>query len=203
VFVELIEMLRCPRPHAESQLVVAAGSTVDRHITAGTLGCPVCNAEFSIANGVARFDKSSKTPAAKPHPETALKLAALLDLSDPRGFALLTGAYCAQLDGLQRLVEASIVLQNPPGDVGGIPAGLIVCADVAPFAPSSLRAAAIDASTSEALRASIVRCVQDGGRIIGPISMPVPADVNELDRDSEIWVGERLGKRPLVSLKRA
>jgi uncharacterized protein YbaR (Trm112 family) len=203
MFVELIELLRCPRAHAESNLIAASRQTTDRHIVEGTLGCPVCNAEFRIAGGVARFDAPPPTPAAEPDAEIALKLAALLDLADPKGFALLTGAYCVQLDALQRLVEAAVVLQNTPGDVGGIPAGVIECADVAPFAPSSLRAAAIDASASEALRASVVRCVQDGGRIIGPLDMPVPADVNELDRDDRIWVGERLGRRPLVPLKRA
>ena len=203
MFVELIELMRCPRGHAESNLIAAAERTSDRHIVDGTLGCPVCNAEFRIAGGVARFDAPPPTSAALPDAELALKLAALLDLADPKGFAILTGAYGAQLDAVQRLVETAIVLQNPPKNVSGIPAGVIECTDTAPFAPSSLRAGAIDESASDALRASVVRTVQSGGRIIGPLSMPVPADVNELDRDERIWVGERLGNRPLVSLRRA
>lgn len=203
MFVELIELLRCPRPHAESQLVVAAERTDDRHIVDGVLGCPVCSAEFRITSGVARFDAPSLVPTAQPDAETALRLAALLDLTDARGFALLTGVWCAQLDGIQRISDTPIALLNPAGGVGGIPAGVIECGDVAPFAAGSLRAAALHSGLTAPLRDSIVRAVRPGGRVLGPSSMAVPADVGELTRDDQQWVGEKTRGTPFVQLTRS
>jgi uncharacterized protein YbaR (Trm112 family) len=203
VFVELIELLRCPREHAESHLIAAAERTDDRHILDGVLGCPTCAAEFRIVAGVAHFDAPATSPDAQPDADIAMRLAALLDLSDARGFALLTGAWCAQLDGIQRISDTPIALLNPPSGVGGIPAGVIECADVAPFAPGSLRAAALDSRLTGSLRDSIVRAVRTGGRILCPVSLDVPRDVNELARDDQMWVGEKAGSRPLVELKRS
>ena len=202
MFVELIELLRCPREHAESQLVAAATRTGDRHIMDGVLGCPTCAAEFRIAGGVARFDAPQPTPAAQPNADTAMRLAALLDLTDARGFALLTGAWCAQLDGIQRISDTPIALLNPPGAMGGIPAGVIECGDRAPFAQGSLRAAALDADLTSALRDSIVRAVSTGGRVLGPASLAVLPEVTEIARDDRFWVGERSGARPLVAIQR-
>ena len=61
MFVELIESLRCPR-HLEGaadapHLVASTTRSEARHIIDGVLGCPTCNAEFPIVNGVARFDQ--------------------------------------------------------------------------------------------------------------------------------------------------
>jgi len=202
VFVELIELLRCPREHAESQLVVAATRTDDRHIVDGVLGCPTCAGEFRIMGGVARFDARQPTPDAQPDADAAMRVAALLDLTDARGFALLTGAWCAQLDGIQRISDTPIALLNPPGAVGGIPAGVIECGDVAPFAPGSLRAAALDAELTSVLRDSIVRAVRTSGRVLGPSSMAVPTDINELTRDDQMWVGEKAHQQRFVNLWR-
>lgn len=181
---------------------MAATSTVDRHIMDGVLGCPTCAAEFRIVAGVARFDAPQPTPVARPDADTAMRLAALLDLTDARGFALLAGAWCTQLDGIQRISDTPIALLNPPGAVGGMPAGVIQCGDRAPFAPGSLRAAALGADLTSALRDSIVRAVRSSGRVLGPVALAVPPDVNELARDDHMWVGEKAHKPRLVSLGR-
>ena len=200
VFVELIELLRCPRQHPESQLVVAATHSVDRHIVDGMLGCPVCNAEFPIRNGVAQFDAVDSTPAVPPDPELAIRLAAFLDLTDARGFALLAGAWCAQLDALQRICETPIVLINPPPNTGGIPAGVIQC-NSAPFATGALRAATV--AGESLLRDSIVRAVRAGGRILATSAIPVPVDVTELDRDDAMWVAEKGGGAVIYNIQRS
>ena len=40
MFVELVDLLRCPHAHEDSWLVAAADETADRHIVHGSLGCP-------------------------------------------------------------------------------------------------------------------------------------------------------------------
>ena len=52
MFVELVDLLRCPRPHEDTWLVAAAEAMSGRHIVRGTLGCPVCEAEYPIRDGV-------------------------------------------------------------------------------------------------------------------------------------------------------
>lgn len=192
MFVELIEALRCPRPHAETQLVVSASVTDARHIVDGVLGCPECGAEFPIVGGVARFDAPQRpTPSAPPSAGEAMRLAAFLELTDARGFALLCGRWGAQLDGIRRLSETPLVLVNPPGDFAGDAAGVLLCGNTVPFAPGSLRAAALDGDMPESMVVAATRAVRLGGRVLGPATLPLPAGVAELVRDDQLWVGEK------------
>src|SRR5688572_33340449 len=55
VFIELIDSLRCPVDHDESWLVASIVERSGRDIVAGTLGCPVCRAEYPIRDSIAVF----------------------------------------------------------------------------------------------------------------------------------------------------
>jgi uncharacterized protein YbaR (Trm112 family) len=55
LFIELTEILRCPRGHAESYLVAAPIAMDGRRIVRGVIGCPECHAEFPIVDGVGYF----------------------------------------------------------------------------------------------------------------------------------------------------
>jgi len=192
VFVELIESLRCPRPHEEAQLVVSAIRTEARHIVEGVLGCPVCNAEFVIVNGEARFGSQDiPTPRDPPDAERAMRLAAFLELTDARGFALLCGRWGAHADQVLRLAETPLVLVNPPDGVVADVAGVVRTRDAMPFAPSSARAVALDDSMSRGLVESALRAVRAGGRVVGPITLDLPAGATELVRDNRDWVAEK------------
>lgn len=203
MFVELLEALRCPRPHAETALVVAAGRMVDRHILDGTLGCPECGAEFEISNGITQFEIPARSSAeASPDTALGLRVAAFLELTDAKGFAILCGAWGAQLDPVQRVSDTPLVLVNPPARYGGEPAAVILC-NAIPLAALSARAAALDGDMSQAQIASAVGAVRSGGRLIGPASMPLPSGVNEVARDDALWVGEKPGALRFVELKKS
>lgn len=208
MFVELIEALRCPREHEESSLVAAAIRTEARHITHGTLGCPVCNAEFVIANGVVHFDAPARaTPSEPPTAETAMRLAAFLELTDARGFALLCGSWGAHAGKIHELSDTPLVLVNPPSPASADAAGVVMARDVIPFAAGSARALAIDAGASAAFVASALDALAPGGRVLGPVSLPVPAGVVEIARDVRAWVAQKNAASHatprLVSLQRA
>ena len=99
MFIELIDALRCPVPHDESWLVAAATRVEARHIVEGTVGCPVCKAEYPIHDGVADFRSGEAAPLAAPSApdaELAMRVAAMLDLADSQGFAVLLGAWGSQ-----------------------------------------------------------------------------------------------------------
>src|SRR5215207_7787745 len=93
MFIELIDALRCPRTHEESWLVLAAAQIDARHVRDGTLGCPVCRAEYPIHDGIADFRLADVgTPALEPARHdagpnvaehvSADHLAAMLNLGD-------------------------------------------------------------------------------------------------------------------------
>ena len=53
--IELAQVLRCPVAHEETYLVLATGAMKDRCIVYGTLGCPACQSEYPVVDGVAMF----------------------------------------------------------------------------------------------------------------------------------------------------
>lgn len=208
MFVELVDALRCPRPHEDTWLVASADSTVARHIVAGTLGCPICHAEYPIVDGVAHFEgdaPAKRGAAVAPAPDDALKLAAFLDLAEGRGSVLLAGRWGAAAPALAAMITAPLLLIDPPAGVesrGAI--SIVVTGGRVPVAEGSMRAAAVDASQSPEGVATIVAAVRPGGRVVGPASVATPAGVREIARDETLWIGEREGAAsPLVGLRRA
>ncbi len=209
MFIELVDDLRCPRPHEETWLVASADRTDDRDIVEGTLGCPICHAEYPIRDGVVWFtDPGSlarrSTRAPKADAELAMRLAALLDLSDAQGLALLAGSWASVAPLLRELVPTHVVLLNPDAPVpAGAGISVLQVASGIPLAAATCRGVALDASTTEAddLGAA-VRVLRARGRLVAPLSTPVPPEVTELARDERLWVAERSAGPPhLVRLQ--
>lgn len=204
MFIELVDALRCPVPHEESWLVAAAVRMEARHIVEGTLGCPVCSAEYPIRNGVVDFRRAGGaivSPHVAGDADQAMRMAALLNLADSQGFAVLLGSWGALAHELASVVELPLVLVDPPSGIVGAPGlSVIRCDREVPLAVGAARAVAID-DGSAARVASAVRATRAKGRIVAPIAVPVPSDVKELARDETMWVGERAApSSPLVTL---
>ena len=122
MFIELTEFLRCPKDHVEAHAVCLPLEMEGRVVVRGVLGCPVCQAEYVIADGFVDFAERTSAPghrgtgaptdagmdgggargdsgapvrryAGTPAVQlTAESLATLLDLRGPGGFLLLAGA---------------------------------------------------------------------------------------------------------------
>lgn len=204
MFIELVDALRCPVPHEESWLVAAAVRMEARHIVEGTLGCPVCSAEYPIHNGVVDFRRAGGAVIAVTvagDPGRAMRMAALLNLADAQGFAVLLGEWGAQAHELASIVELPLVLVDPPADVVGAPGiSVLRCDGDVPLAVGAARAMAIDDGSASRV-ASAVRATRAKGRVLAPVAVPVPSEVTELARDDTMWVGERSAPpSPLVSL---
>jgi len=196
VFVEIVDALRCPRPHEESWLVLAARRTEDRDVLEGTLGCPVCRAEYPIHDGIADFTADTPVDHSATGALTTLPpadhLAAMLNLGDALGFAVLIGAWGTRADDLVALLDAPpLLLVEPPAGVkmghglSGIRAGATL-----PLATGAARAVATD-SVDPARVADAARVARVGGRLVAPAESRVPEGVRELVRDASVWVGER------------
>jgi len=213
MFIELIDALRCPRRHEESWLVLAAARIEARHVRDGTLGCPVCHAEYPIHDGIADFRLADVgTHAlgdarrdARPNVAermSAEDLAAMLSLGDALGFAVLIGDWARLADGLLELGNAPpLLLVDPPEGIVMVP-GLsgLLAGPALPLAAGAARAVAVD-STDEARLASAANSTRAAGRIVAPARARVPVGVRELVRDDALWVGERdAPPTPLVRL---
>lgn len=206
---EIVDTLRCLGTHEDSWLVAAADVTEERHIMRGQLGCPVCHARYPIERGIADFAGGALRPVALEsdgpgfEDDDAVKLAAMLDLTDAGGYVLLVGRWARLATALRELVPVMVLVANAPPDVsmGGGVSGLAVDGRL-PLAASSARAVAID-DASASLAASAVAAVRPGGRVVGDASLALPADVALLARDERHWVGTRESGAPLLQLVRS
>ncbi|MEO7456327.1 MAG: hypothetical protein ABIY52_08695 [Gemmatimonadaceae bacterium] len=204
MFIELVDALRCPNAHEESWLVASTLQMDARHIVNGTLGCPVCTAEFPVRAGVVDFRQGTSAPRAaslRGDAETAMRLAALMNLTDASGFAVLCGSWGAHAQELAAIVETPIVVVDPPEGVSGSPGiSVILSNGPVPLAAGAARAIAVDDGSAGQV-ASAIRATKAKGRVVGTPATPVPSDVSELARDDRMWVGEAgAATSPLVTL---
>lgn len=204
MFIELVDALRCPTPHEESWLVAAAARMEYRHIVQGTLGCPVCRAEYPIERGVVDFRRAASgppTPGAAPDEQQATRLAAFLDLTDRSGFAVLLGGWGVNAPLLRGLVETPLIVVDPPEGTEGEPGiSVIRCDGPIPLAVGAARGVAIDGGRADRV-ASAVRATRVKGRVVAPIAVALPDGLAELARDDTLWVAEReAATSPLVAL---
>src|SRR5436309_13436317 len=105
-------MLRCPEAHEEAFLVLSTGEMVGRMVRSGLLGCPACQREYPIVQGVAHFSASGTGGGHTPRPTNAIAagapprspdaqtLQALLELSGPEGYMAPAGSAARHAVGL-------------------------------------------------------------------------------------------------------
>ncbi|MEK7239782.1 MAG: hypothetical protein AAB224_04290 [Gemmatimonadota bacterium] len=201
MFVELLDRLRCPNDHEDTWLVAAALRTEARRLVDATLGCPVCEAEFVVRDGVVVFGEpapSAPMPAAE---DEVMRAAALLHLQE-RGLYVLDAGWGSLAPALLPLIPAEYLLVDPPpGIVAGEGVGIMVgIGDRWPLAAASLQGMALQ-RTSPPRVADAVRVLKLRGRLVAPSAVPVPVGVSELARDARHWVGEKISD--LVTLGRA
>jgi len=196
VFIELTEILRCPRDHAESYLVAAPIAMDGRRIVRGVIGCPECRAEFPVVEGVAYFAERPKMPrpgAAGPAYDGAA-LAAFLNLGGPGGYAVLVGAAARVGPELTGVVPGvHFVAVNPPAGVSEGPALSVLVAGALPLKSATVRGVAVGADHADAA------WLREGARVLLPgLRLAVEDErasadgFSELARGGGLFVGEKL-----------
>ncbi len=204
MFIELVDHLRCVRPHEDSWLVAASSVMAGRHVVRGVLGCPVCGARYMVRDGIADFrgDAADAGPAGAapasealaPTEEEVMRAAALLLLTEVRGPVVLGGAWGALAPALAELAPAVYLIVNP---VAPVPERTELSALLArgalPLAEATAHAVALDerTATDSGLLAGAARALRGGGRLLAPATAPLPEGVRELARDERHWIAER------------
>lgn len=191
--VELIDRLRCTGAHEDSWLVAHADESEDRRIITGTLGCPICHREYRITDGdVWMGDDEPPMFAvdARPDPDAAMRIAALLNVDERGGLYVLGGKTALATWSLGMFENARWILLSPPMGLSGD--GVIRGAgDVLPLARGSVRGIAIDRA-SAALAQSAASVLSPGGRLVAPCDTRLPHGMQELAQDHEQWVAEKV-----------
>ncbi len=143
MFIELTDHLRCTEPHDEAFLVLLPDALEGRRVLSGVLGCPVCNREVRIEDGIATFGAA---PPAGPTALTAEAIAALLGLDGPGGYVALLGSAGGLADALTALMPGiRWVLVNPPEVGVASDWASVVRADRVPIKQRSMRGVVVSA----------------------------------------------------------
>jgi uncharacterized protein YbaR (Trm112 family) len=217
--LELVEYLRCPRPHTTGVLVAAADLIANRYVTEGTLGCPECLAEYAIADGITRFAEAAhdvNRDAAAEGEDAALRLAAQLSASAGHTTFAVLGYSLTTIVAMREIVPARVLVLNAPQlDAVAFPTeqlqsaslvapiGIAHCGDALPLAEAKFDGVAL-CHANDALLNSASSAVKTKGRLVAPIACDIPTGFQELVRDEHVWVAERASttSRPITLTRR-
>jgi uncharacterized protein YbaR (Trm112 family) len=204
--IELTEMLRCPEEHREEFLVLSTSEMNGRMIWLGLLGCPVCQREFEIIDGIADFtaavsaERRARTVRRTPAPASPLavdapSLQALLDLGGPGGYVVLVGSAARHAEGLAaRMGGIHFIGINAPPDVEELPVlSLLECDVVIPLRQSMARGVVVGAELAHSpWVVEGLRVLLRGRRLVVESEQPrLPPGVTPLASEQGLWVGEK------------
>jgi len=210
VFIEMIDLLRCVNAHDDTWLVASFSEITNRIVIAGTLGCPVCSAEYPIQNGVADFTLGESSPsfeeerasAGHRREELATRAGAYLDATQPGATIVLGGLWAYAAQELAEMAEVRVLAINPPSGLKESErVGLIRAGTGIPLASGSVQGVALDAWFPNSIADEAVRIVKPGGRLVGSVALEAPAQVSVLAHDEHYWVAERPAE--VIALRRA
>jgi uncharacterized protein YbaR (Trm112 family) len=200
--IEMIDLLRCPNEHEETWLVAAFTKIDDRFVIEAKLGCPVCSATYAITNGIAdlRIERAQPpTSRAGDHdPDSAMRIAAQLNLTVPNSLIVLEGAYASHAQLIAEMTQCRVIALNPEGKLADSEQVGVVLADKRiPLASNSVHGIAMQ---NKALLNDAPRALRPRARITTSAENELPAGTMELARDDQDIVGEAVG--PVVTLRR-
>ncbi|HEX9384479.1 MAG TPA: hypothetical protein VF908_13835 [Gemmatimonadaceae bacterium] len=210
MFIELLDLFRCINPHEDTWLVASFKTVTNRFVVDGTLGCPICSAQYPIVNGIADFGalpemprrKAERPAAIHDREELATRAGAFLNATEPGATVVLGGAWADAALELTVMTEARVLAINPnAGAEESETVGLLLVGSEIPVAPGSLLGVALDASFPAETVASAVKVVRAGGRIVGPVAIPPPSELAVLAQDEDYWVAQKAPE--VIKLSRA
>lgn len=202
MFIETIDLLRCPRDHEETWLVAAFTKMNGRFVADGKLGCPICNASYSITDGVADFrGDTSAAPigaAAEANDQDAMMLAAFLNLVREGSTVVLEGEEARHAVAVANITRCRVIALNPSANVEETElTSTVRSGGRIPLATRSVDGVA---SGDQAVIRDAPRVLRAAGRIVVPAESELPPELREIARDDERIIGESVG--PLVGLSR-
>jgi len=205
----MIDLLRCINAHEDTWLVASFREVTNRIVTEGTLGCPICGAEYEITNGVVDFTRGeniAEYEAERAHvshrrEELATRAGAYLDTTQPGATIVLAGLWAYAAQELAEMADLRVIAVNAPRAVKESErVGLVRSAGPIPLASNSCHGVALDAWFNVATVDDAVRVAKPLGRIVGPTSLSASTAV-VLAHDEQYWVAEKAAE--MIPLRRS
>lgn len=173
----LTDHLTCPRCGPTAGLILFMERAEDRRVVTGALGCPACRTQFPIAGRVADLRADGAGPGtgqagAGAGEVDAVRIAALLELGEGRGFVLLDGpralAAAAALAGLVADAEPVVEIRAAEAEEASrLPVSAFLGSGMLPVGDRTMRAVAWVGGTPDAARLrELVRVCRPTGRIV-------------------------------------
>jgi uncharacterized protein YbaR (Trm112 family) len=209
LYIELIDLLRCPREHEESWLVAAFHKMQDRFVIEGRLGCPVCSASYPVTGGVADLRDGqtglpfpSQTVAAIDFEEKAMRAAAMLGLVKPGSVAVLVGMNGDIAGNVSHISSTKVISLNPTSgqSVERENVAAVMFGSRFPLATASVDGVMLERGSPEPAVVESLRVLRTGGRLVADAGLSLSGSVRELARDEHYVVAESTG--PLLTLSR-
>ncbi|MEA2762767.1 MAG: hypothetical protein QOD47_2051 [Gemmatimonadaceae bacterium] len=200
MFIELLDLLRCVRPHDETWLVASFNKVSHRFVEEARLGCPSCSAEYWIRDGVADFSEGviladcedERRAANHGREELATRAGAYLEATEPGATIVLGGLWAYAAQELSEMAEVRVIAVNAPTEVEeSETVALVRAGSEIPLASGSVLGVAFDAWFPAKIVESAVRVVRPGGRIVGPVAIRAPSDLSILAHDDKYWVAQK------------
>ena len=147
--VLLTDSLTCPRCGEEYPLVLLANRVENRRVLDGWLGCPNCRERFAVQDGFGdlRFGETVDFLAlAESSPEAALRLAAMLAVTEGPATVLLIGGPAAHASALSQMIpQLEAIAVHPALSVAPERAGVsrMAVSQKLPFRGRSMRGVAL------------------------------------------------------------
>ena len=205
----MIDLLRCVNAHEDTWLVASFREVSNRMVMEGTLGCPICSAEYEIRNGVVDFTHGESIAeyeadrAAVSHRREGLatRAGAYLDATQPATTIVLGGLWAYAAQELAEMADVRVIALNAPPEVKESErVGLARIAASIPLASNSASGAALDGWFRRHAIKEAVRVTRPAGRIVGSVLSAAPDDVVVLAHDESYWVAEKTPE--MISLRR-
>jgi uncharacterized protein YbaR (Trm112 family) len=210
MFIELIDLLRCINAHEDTWLVASFKTVSNRFVREGSLGCPSCSAQYPIHDGIADFSagldlpscEAERAAASHQREELATRAGAYLSATEPGATIVLGGVWAYAAQDLSEMAEVRVLALNVLPEVEeSSTVGLLQAGSEIPVQAGSVLGVALDAWFPAKILESAVRAVRPGGRIVGPVVMPPPAELAVLAHDDHYWVAQKAPE--VVTLSRA
>jgi hypothetical protein len=201
MFIELAELLRCPESHEQMPCVVAPDVMDGRRVVSGTIGCPICEVEHPIVEGIVGFGEDPLLGAASRSDDLTVEelpdpnaVQALLNLADPGGYVALVGSGSRIAGDLSETVPGvHFVGVNPPPELresGSL--SLLRSPWVIPLKDASVRGVLVG---REYVRSRWMdeagRVLAANGRLVAVVDQLSAAGVHQLALGNGMWVGEK------------
>jgi uncharacterized protein YbaR (Trm112 family) len=194
MFIELTDILRCPQPHAEQFLVLIPDQMVARSVIVGRLGCPVCQREYPIVDGMADFGGDTPAGDLVSPAVSGEVLATFLGLSGPGGYVAMVGGNAGLGATLiAALPGVHLVGVNLAPDSRELPMLSVVRAPGIPIKSRNLRGVILlepVASEPKWLREA-GRVTLPGLRVVGQGDLPVESTLEVLASAGGWWVAQK------------